>query len=340
MRAAAALAADVGRYQADEPVSAGPPSRAYQLRKFVRRNRITVITSTAVLLALIAAVIGATLGLISESRRRVAAERERAAMELNVATALERQERYAEAEDLYRKALASRGNDISAGQQETARTLLRLGWVVARQHRVDEAEQILRDAVSEYRQAFPPNDPNIAHALGNAAQFLRDFRGKHVEAEDLHREALAIHRKIVPKNHFEIAKSLLNVGNELCWQQKYAEAEPIYRESVAEYEQALPPGDAICALARMEYAVVLIRLKRFAEAEPLLIKDAETLRPNAPWRVFSASALVNLYTMRDKAEPGKSYDAKAREWSLKLLDGFFPADVAAAQAEANAAKEK
>src|SRR5262245_23788223 len=36
---ASALAADVGRYLSDEPVAASPPSTAYRLRKFARRNR-------------------------------------------------------------------------------------------------------------------------------------------------------------------------------------------------------------------------------------------------------------------------------------------------------------
>ena len=36
---AGALAADVERYLADEPVEAWPPSAAYRLRKFARRNR-------------------------------------------------------------------------------------------------------------------------------------------------------------------------------------------------------------------------------------------------------------------------------------------------------------
>jgi hypothetical protein len=33
------LARDIERYLADEPVTAGPPSRRYRLGKFVRRHR-------------------------------------------------------------------------------------------------------------------------------------------------------------------------------------------------------------------------------------------------------------------------------------------------------------
>ncbi|MBX9580590.1 MAG: serine/threonine protein kinase, partial [Gemmataceae bacterium] len=50
---AVGFAADVGRFLADEPVLAGPPSAGYRLRKFVRRNRAVVLATAAVLLAVL-----------------------------------------------------------------------------------------------------------------------------------------------------------------------------------------------------------------------------------------------------------------------------------------------
>jgi len=61
---AAALAADVQRYLNDEPVLACPPSAAYRLRKFVRRNRGPVLAASLLLLALAAGIIGTTWGMI------------------------------------------------------------------------------------------------------------------------------------------------------------------------------------------------------------------------------------------------------------------------------------
>jgi len=52
------LAADLGRYLANEPVLAGPPSAVYRVRKFVRRNRVTVSLTTAALIALVAGMVG------------------------------------------------------------------------------------------------------------------------------------------------------------------------------------------------------------------------------------------------------------------------------------------
>jgi WD40 repeat protein/serine/threonine protein kinase len=55
---ASAFAADVQRYLADEPVQACPPSAAYRLRKFARRNRRGVVTATALALAVLVTVAG------------------------------------------------------------------------------------------------------------------------------------------------------------------------------------------------------------------------------------------------------------------------------------------
>ena len=47
------LAADVQRYLADEQVQACPPSGAYRLKKFVRRNKTTLVTAAVIGMALL-----------------------------------------------------------------------------------------------------------------------------------------------------------------------------------------------------------------------------------------------------------------------------------------------
>src|SRR5262249_50270511 len=74
------FAMDVQRYLADEPVLACPPSLAYRFRKFVRRNKGTVLAVSLVFLTLVGGVIGTTIGLLwaDEARR---AEQSRAESE-------------------------------------------------------------------------------------------------------------------------------------------------------------------------------------------------------------------------------------------------------------------
>ena len=57
------LADDLERHLNHEAVSAGPPTAAYRLRKFVRRNRTQVTAAALVLVALVLGMVGTTLGL-------------------------------------------------------------------------------------------------------------------------------------------------------------------------------------------------------------------------------------------------------------------------------------
>jgi serine/threonine protein kinase/tetratricopeptide (TPR) repeat protein len=75
------LAMDVQRYLADEPVQACPPSAAYRLRKFVRRNKGRVVATAALALSLIAGVTAVTAVQVNANRDRRIAETDRAARE-------------------------------------------------------------------------------------------------------------------------------------------------------------------------------------------------------------------------------------------------------------------
>jgi WD40 repeat protein len=67
---AAAFAADVHRYLADEPVLACPPSAGYRLRKFARRNRGPVLAAGLVVSALLAGIVGTTWGMFRADAAR------------------------------------------------------------------------------------------------------------------------------------------------------------------------------------------------------------------------------------------------------------------------------
>jgi serine/threonine protein kinase len=63
-QSANALARDVQRYLADEPVEARPPSFRYRAGKFFRRNKGTVLMAAVVTLLLVGGIIGTTLGML------------------------------------------------------------------------------------------------------------------------------------------------------------------------------------------------------------------------------------------------------------------------------------
>src|SRR5687767_329793 len=70
------LAADIGRYLANEPVNAGPPSTTYRLKKFVRRNRVPMAIAAAMVALLIVGITGTTIGMLRAKAAEDAARRE------------------------------------------------------------------------------------------------------------------------------------------------------------------------------------------------------------------------------------------------------------------------
>ena len=79
------LADDLERYLNHEAVSAGPPTAAYRLRKFVRRNRTQVSAAALVLVALVLCVVGTTLGLFEARRQERIADDQRRQAERRLA---------------------------------------------------------------------------------------------------------------------------------------------------------------------------------------------------------------------------------------------------------------
>ena len=69
------FAADVNGYFNGDAVHAHPPSAGYRLRKFVRRNRGQVIAAGLVLMALMAGVVGTSIGLVRANNSATAERR-------------------------------------------------------------------------------------------------------------------------------------------------------------------------------------------------------------------------------------------------------------------------
>jgi WD40 repeat protein/tRNA A-37 threonylcarbamoyl transferase component Bud32/tetratricopeptide (TPR) repeat protein len=101
------FAADVLRHLANEPVVAAPPSRAYRMRKFVRKNRGRVIAASLMLTALVVGIVGTTLGLFQARRQEQIAQ----------TLATKEAEARGRAEDLATKEAKARGEADAKAEQ-------------------------------------------------------------------------------------------------------------------------------------------------------------------------------------------------------------------------------
>ncbi len=114
------FAADVRRYLSGEAVHAHPPSVAYKLRKFLRKNRGPVAAASLVAVALVAGVVGTSVGQFRAERARTLAETRREQAESAEALA---ETRLGEAE--VATALAERRRGEAVAMRERAMETLR-----------------------------------------------------------------------------------------------------------------------------------------------------------------------------------------------------------------------
>ena len=167
------LAQDIGRHLNHEPVQACPPSAAYRLRKFARRNRATLITVSGIISSLIVGLALAAIGLVQANQERaftkaaleeVKTERQRAEANLSLALEVLDEIYLDEAEHLPGKA-----EPINENDRELLQAGLRFYESFAEKN--SSAPQARRQAARAYQRAGL-----IHHRLGEyelAAQTLR-----------------------------------------------------------------------------------------------------------------------------------------------------------------------
>ena len=85
---ARALADEVERYLRNEPVIAGPPSAAYRIRKFVRRNMLAVASAGAIVVLLVAGVLVSARQVARANRAEESAVKARNSLAVQAGTAL------------------------------------------------------------------------------------------------------------------------------------------------------------------------------------------------------------------------------------------------------------
>lgn len=238
---AAALAEDLRRYLTSRPVLARPDSRAYRLRKFVIRHRLSVAASGVVAAAVLAA-LAVSLGQTAAARR----EAERAAAAQAFLTSLFEEvdpERSAGSAPTVRDLLerGSKRLDRDLAQQPELRAEMQalLGRVFDQLALPDQGEALWRRALETRMKLFGPDDARTAKAKkGLAISLARQAR--HAEAEPLFRELLEHERALGDER--ELASVLLTYGLHKQLIGEYAASEELLERAVALLESAGEPG--------------------------------------------------------------------------------------------------
>jgi serine/threonine protein kinase len=298
------LAADIARHLKNEPVTAGPPSAIYRLRKFTRRNRAGVFAGSAVAAALVLGVIGTTLAMLRAMDERARAD-ENAAQA--IAARAETQER---AEQLERVAAfqSSRLSGIDVPQMgvKVREDLLQsVRDVTARSGRaagevettVAQADLLLSQAdftgiaVSSLKEnIFEPALAAIESQFGDQpelkANLLQTIANTMLElgildlATRAQEEALDIRRARFGETDPRTLDSLVNLAIIYRSGNRYDDAERIYRAG-AETARMAHGEDHISTIRFLHNLGVLLNdFDKHAQSEPLIRETTEWYRKN------------------------------------------------------------
>jgi tetratricopeptide (TPR) repeat protein len=110
------------------------------------------------------------------------------------------QGRYAEAEPLYRRALALREQALGPTHPDVATSLNSLGLLYHDQGRYAEAEPLYQRAIALREQALGPTHPTVAQSLNGLAVLYQE-QGRYAEAEPRFKQALMISEKTLGLDH-------------------------------------------------------------------------------------------------------------------------------------------
>ena len=273
-----ALALDVLRHLNDQPVLAGPPSGIYRARKMFRRHRAGFVAAAAVLVVLIAGVVGTSWALL----RAVRAERQAA----TEAVEARRQTAIAEAVNgfLNNDLLGASAPSAARGQGKDV-TMRQVLDVAA--ERIDRAAQGTGRLASE-----PLVQAGIRTAIGSTYRALGEFAA----AEPHLRRALELRRGALGADHQETVRAMNRVAD-LYWRQGRLDlAEPLFREAHDIARRRLGDDHEDTMAYEMNLANVLRARGRFQEAEPLYEHTLETRL-----RVFGADHRNTLDAMGNLA---------------------------------------
>ncbi len=249
---ATGFARDIQRFLNHEPVTAGPPSTSYRLRKFVRRNRVQVVAASVVVFVLLGGIAGTTFGLI-RANRAAAAER-LAWVEANEKRWEAEEARRAESERAEGERQAKQEAEAKRAEAERQKTRAESGEklagerlvLVGAEQKKAEAEKQIAQAVQDFLQNKLLSQADVgtqAYALLRAGELSENAKQNPTIRELLDRAAKELTPEKIetnfPNQALVQAAILRTVGNSYFGVGELERASSLLKRSLILYEQQL-----------------------------------------------------------------------------------------------------
>ncbi len=303
-QSAGALALDIERYLAGEPIEARGDSLSYMLRKSLRRHRVSVGVATAFIVMLVAGLVTfATLW--RQAALASNAERQQA---LRARSQAERAENEA--------AKASAINEFLRDLLIAADPTSKRGPNVTMRETLDAASARVSDGTLA-------NEPTIEAAIHATLGLSYYHLGVHDAARTHMERALELRRKHLGPAHRDIADDLSNLAMLTRSEGNLGDAEALYHESLAMYDtigdiHSRQLGDALTGLG-----LLLVDKGKFDEAATHFEHCIELERAQPDLKRPSLATALNNYAilLRDRGDFDKA-ESLFKE-AVGLLEAHF-----------------
>ncbi len=331
----AALADDVARFLADEPILARPPSTIYQVRKLVARHRLAFGFMAAIAALLV--VFGATMTVLFAQQRRLRARAETEAEKarrtsrfvqdmLSAVSPEKAKGKEVTVREILDEAAARMETELADQPEVAAEIRSTIGRTYLALGHYEAAEPSLRGAL-ETRRRILGESRDVATSLCELGELLK-VSGHYAAAESVYTEALAMQRRLLGNEHTDVATTLSAVGLMRHFRADFDGGESALREALAILERALGADDMQVVECRNNLALLLRAKGDYPAAEPLFRENAASMkRTMGVDHPITATCVYNhalvLADMSDYERAKPLYE-EALAIQRKVLDGDHP----------------
>lgn len=317
-QSASELAGDIRRYFRHEPIAARPPSFAYQLRMFVRRNRVVCASATAVFVFFVVASIVSTTSYFTAERERVRANtRAETANQIKetLIGIFEVSDPHSDtsekltARQVLDKGVATIKEHLADQPLVKGALLTAMGRVYAQLGVYDVARPLLEQAIELQRSATRGPDDELAASLFYLAGVLQDF-GKYDKAESLYEESLTARQELFGNESKPVAATLDALAG-LCLQKGDLDrAAALERQAIDVYRGLGKSAQKELASALGDLAAVYQALGRLDDALELFKQTLQTHRQLLGADHFDVA--LDLHYLGNCAEGARKIDEAER----------------------------
>ncbi|MGE3180771.1 MAG: tetratricopeptide repeat protein [Phycisphaerae bacterium] len=298
---AAALADDLRRHLANEPVEAGPESRAYRVSKFVRRNRVSVIAGGIAAVGILA---GTVVSIWFGVQAVAAREAERAQR-----VEAERNEAIAQAVNNFLR------DDLLAAVDPT-RTA----------DREITMREVLDNASGAVGERFA-NQPMVEAAIRATLALTYERIGYAKQAEPHRRRELEIYTRDAGTDDRRVITARTSLAVNLMVQARFDEAIELLTRNI-QLIDGRPEFERDLFSIQTNLAAAYLELGRYAEAAPILADTLEVKRRELgdrdPSTLTSIFNLAGLYYSLDEMEQAERLYREAYEGRAAVLGDTDP----------------